>query len=50
MGFVYFLIGVVVASGGWYFVARNNKKKFMKALDFDPKQTAKDIKKRLGWD
>jgi hypothetical protein len=37
MGFVYFLIGMAVASVGWYFVARNNKHKVIKLLNLNPR-------------
>ena len=35
--FIGFLVGVVVSSVGWYFVARNNKQKAIKLLSLDPK-------------
>lgn len=51
MEVISFVVGVVVGGVGMYLVARNNKKKFMKAMGYDAKKAfndvVDDIKRRL---
>ena len=49
--FIGFLVGAVIGTVVTYFVARNNQKKFNKALDIDPKakwdEMIDDLKGRI---
>lgn len=38
-----FTLGVIIASVGWYLVAKNNKDRFTDLLDLDPEAKWKEI-------
>jgi len=42
-----FLVGGVVVSIGWFFVARNNKKHVTEILNLDPKAKWDEIRKKI---
>lgn len=43
--FITLIIGVVIGAAGMFLVARNNKKRFLKAMDFTPKDLAETSRK-----